>query len=266
MGDQRVEQAENAQNRDQNAEVRDQLQRLYAERGDAVERERDHLFQRVFRFAREALAAVVIDVVAPEADQRNDAAQEEVDLLVRGKALERASAHQPVVRVVEHDVDAEQPQELVVALGRRALEEGVLVALVAHAVDDVAALHVFLHEAVDGVDVVLQVGVHADRAVAQRHGGHQPGEQRVLVAAVVRELHAVHVGDRGAVLGNERPGLVAAAVVHVEDAALAVDLPGADHRVQLFGQPLGGFGQHGLLVVAGDHQIQHRCGSISRHL
>ena len=45
------------------------------------------------------------------------------------------------------------------ALCGGALEERIGLALVAHAVDDVAALHIFFDEAVDDVNVILQVGL-----------------------------------------------------------------------------------------------------------
>ena len=71
-----------------------------------------------------------------------------VDFLILGKALERATAHQAVIGVIEDDVYAENLHEFIKALCGGALEERIGLALVAHAVDDVAALHIFFDEAV----------------------------------------------------------------------------------------------------------------------
>ena len=136
--------------------------------------------------------------------------------------------------MIEDDVYAENLHEFIKALCGGALEERIGLALVAHAVDDVAALHIFFDEAVDDVNVILQVGIHADGAVAQRHGGHEAGEQGVLVAAVVRELYAVHIGNRFSIFGDNRPGFILAAVIDIENAAFGIDLLGADHGVHFF--------------------------------
>ena len=167
--------------------------------------------------------------------------------------------------MIEDDVYAEKLHEFIKALCGGALEERIGLALVAHAVDDVAALHIFFDEAVDDVNVILQVGIHADGAVAQRHGGHEAGEQGVLVAAVVRELYAVHIGDSFSIFGDDRPGFILAAVIDIENAAFGIDLLGADHGVHFFGQTLGGLRQHGFLVVARNDEVQDRNITFSRH-
>ena len=74
------------------------------------------------------------------------------------------TAHQAVIGVIEDDVYAENLHEFIKALCSGALEERIGLALVAHAVDDVAALHIFFDKAVDDVNVILQVGIHADGA------------------------------------------------------------------------------------------------------
>ena len=167
--------------------------------------------------------------------------------------------------MIEDDVYAENLHEFIKALCGGALEERIGLALVAHAVDDVAAFHIFFDEAVDDVNVILQVGIHADGAVAQRHGGHEAGEQGVLVAAVVRELYAVHIGNSFGVFGDNRPGFILAAVIDIENAAFGIDLLGADHGVHFFGQTLGGLRQYGFLVVARNDEIQDRNITFSRH-
>lgn len=123
---------------------------VYYDRG-----ERDHLFQRVFRFAGKPLMPVVIDVVAAVSDQRDDAPQEKIDLAVFGKRVERPLAHQAVVRMVIDRLHPQDAHDFIKALGGCALEEGIGLALFSHAVDHIASLQEFLHKLVQHFDVVL---------------------------------------------------------------------------------------------------------------
>ena len=45
-----------------------------------------------------------------------------------------------------------------------------------------------LEHEVNRIDVVLQVGVHADRDIRMRKHGHQPRKQGILMPLVVREI------------------------------------------------------------------------------
>lgn len=110
----------------------DEAQRFRGERGDALDREGDHLLQRVFGFAGLAFAALVVDLAGPVAERGHDAAQEQVDLVVFAERVERLAAHEPVVGV-GHGLGAHPFEHLVEGFGGGALEPGVLPARGAHA-------------------------------------------------------------------------------------------------------------------------------------
>ena len=87
--------------------------------------------------------------------------------------------------MVEDHVDAHGLEDAVEALGRGALEEGVGLALGAHAVDDFAPIvQICVDHGVHGIDVVLPVAVDADGHIVGATGLHQPGEEGVLMPAV----------------------------------------------------------------------------------
>ena len=204
-------------------------------------------------------------VIAAVADERHHAAQEQVHLAVFGQRVERAAAHEPVVRVVVHEFHAQQLHEAVKPLRRGALEERVRFAAAAHAVDDVAAFEEFLHELRQHGDVVLQIGVQADGAVRARAGFHEPGEQGVLMAAVVRQLQPAHKRVFARKRLDETPRAVAAAVVHKEHAAFFAGQPLRLHLGKALRELPHRFRQDFLLVIARNHQIDrwlHRLVSL----
>ncbi len=264
MRDQRPDGADQAGQGHQRAEAEDELQRPGAERGDAVHGERQHLFERVFRFPGKALVPVVVDAGAAVADQRDQPAQEQVDLAVLAEGVERAAAHQAVIRVVVDHVHAEGGQQAVIRLRGRALEERVGRALSAHAVDHVAALQKFADELVEDLHVVLKVRVQADGAVGVSARRHQAGEQRVLVAAVVRQADSADARVLFAEAGDQLPCAVPAAVVHKKHAAALARQAGPRHCAQLGGKALHRFRQDFFFVVAGDDQINNRHFSFLR--
>ena len=94
-----------------------------------------------------------------KADQRHNAAQKQVDLVVLGERVERAAAHQAVIGVVFHNFHAHPTQKPVVSDRRRPLENRVRFAGRTHAVNDVAACLVLRDEPVDRVHIILQIGV-----------------------------------------------------------------------------------------------------------
>ena len=123
-----------------------------------------------------------------ESDHGHDAAQEEVDLGILRESHKSAPIHQAEVGVIEHDVRTERAHGTIEALRRKALEEGIRSAVLAHAVDDVRPRSVLLEHEVNRMDVVLQIGIHADGHVCVRQHGHQPREEGILMPLVVREI------------------------------------------------------------------------------
>ena len=72
------------------------------------------------------------------------------------------------------------------------LECGVGIAVIAYAVHDFGAFTVGGDHAVDGIRIILQVGIHGDRGIdVQVQRMHQPREQRILMPSIMGELHPV---------------------------------------------------------------------------
>lgn len=114
-----------------------------------------------------------------------------------------------------------------------------------------ALLALFAH-GVDGVHVVLQVGVYRDGHGALGAGGHEPLGQRGLVAAVAVQREA---GEHGRIrlvrLLYHLPGAVRGAVVHKENSAGLGRYAALDKGGELFAQTLHRLGQDLLLVITG---------------
>ncbi len=91
----------------------------------------------------QTLVALVEHLFALEAHQRHHAAQEDVDLLVVGKAFQHPGADQAVVGVIEHDIRTKGVHHMVKALGGEPLEEGIGVPAAAHAVDHLGTSRYF---------------------------------------------------------------------------------------------------------------------------
>lgn len=50
------------------------------------------------------------------------------------------------------------------------------------------ALRIAVQEQIDHSDVILKVCIHENGNIRIRHGAHQPGQQRVLVSTVARQV------------------------------------------------------------------------------
>ena len=191
----------------QQPDVGGELQRQMREGGDRVEREAQHLAQRVLRLAGVAGVALVRDRRLAKADPHGHAAQEAAALGHRQQRVERAAVEQPEVAGVRLQVDlGELVEQLVEPRGGGELERGLAVALAPHRVDDVGALLPVLDHRGDELRRVLQVGVDHRHDVADRV--LQPGGERGLVTEVARQVHDPHArvlrGDPIEQLGRAR--------------------------------------------------------------
>ena len=251
-GDQGPDTEDEAHEGDEQAEPEDQTQGLDGQARHAVDREAEHLLEGIVALARHALGSGVADGGGLEADEGHHAAQVEVDLLEVGKLLEHAGADEAVVGVVEDDLGPHGGEELVEALGGEALEEGVGLPAGAHAVDHLAAVEIGVDHLVHSVDVVLTVAVDGDGDVTLVARLHEPGEHRVLVAAVAALADADIVLVLCGELADDLPGLVLAAVVDEEDAAVLGDLARGAQVPELLQEQRSGQRKDRLLIVAGD--------------
>lgn len=73
-------------------------------------------------------------------------------------------------------------------LSRRALEPGILFTRASDSIDDIMALRIAVQEQIDHSDVILKVCIHGNGNIRIRHDAHQPGQQRVLVSTVARQV------------------------------------------------------------------------------
>ena len=256
MTHEKIDEHGDADQKHHGADARDEPQRRDRQRRHALPRKREHLAQRVLAFAREALAALVIHDCARVAHERHEPAQEQIDFFILRECVERAAAHEPVVGVIIHHVRAERTQQAVIPLRGGALEGRVLLPAGAHAVDNIIAAGKGREHGVDGINVVLQIGVHGNDAVGAIPQRHQAAQQRVLVAAVARQADTGKGRIARMQVGNELPGGILRAVVDEADAAHGADRPGGAQGGEFLPQAARRLGQHGLLVITGDRKIE----------
>ena len=155
--------------------------------------------------------------------------------------------------MIVHHFRAQQVHHFIKSLGGAALKRRIRLTAVAHPVDHIAALAEFPDKFTQNLHIILQVGVHAHGAVTLLFDGHQPGQQGILMAAVAAELQSA---DSGMILlqpGDQGPGIIPAAVIHIDNAAVFATQSVLFHAGQFIQQYTGGFGQNLLLVIAGDN-------------
>ena len=194
---------------------------------------------------------------APEAHQRHKAAQIEIHFPEVGKLLQDPRAHQAVVGMVVHDLRPHCREQLIEALGSETLEEAVRLPARAHAVDDVIALQILLHHLIHGVDVVLPVTVDGDGDVAAVLCLHEAGQHGILVAAVAALGNAEIVRILFCQVFDDLPGVVPAAVVDKQHAAVLADFPGGGEVLHLVQELRSCYREYRLFVVAWDHDVEN---------
>ena len=120
-------------------------------------------------------------------------------------------------------------QQLVETFCRKALEEGIRIALGTHAVHNFAAIvHIGIYHGVHGVDIVLTVAVNGDGDIALVLGFHQTGQHCVLVTAVAALADADVVLVALGQVADDGPGFVLGAIVDKQHAAVIADFTGGN--------------------------------------
>ena len=228
-----VDQQQHRRAAQRDAEMARERQRLGRETGHRVEREPQHLRQRIIGLAREPLGAVVGERHLAEADPGDHAADEARLFGQAQERVERAPAHQPEIAGVERDRRVgDAVEQAIERRRRRLLEERLAVALAAHGIDDVGLLrrHLRAHVA-EQFGRVLQVGVDDQDLLARAQ--IEPRGQRELVAVVARQVDR----DQPRVLRrqplHDRPAVVLRPVVDQDEFVILADLRlrgGADTR------------------------------------
>ena len=159
--------------------------------------------------------------------------------------------------MVEHDIYAQCLHDLIEALGGKALEEGIRIALAAHAVHDIVALVIVIDHLIHRVDIVLKVCVHGDDHVRVIDRSQQTRQQRVLMAAVAGKVDAgEHIRFLLVKLADDLPGIIAGAVVDEHHAALFADFAFALELIHLLAQALARFRQNLLLLITGNDDVK----------
>ena len=158
--------------------------------------------------------------------------------------------------MIIHHVRAERAQQAVIPLRGGALEGRVLFPARAHTVNDVIPVLKGCEHGVDGINVVLQIGVHGDDAVGTVAQRHQAAQQRVLVAAVARQADTGKDRVARVQVGNKLPGGVLRAVVDEADAAHGADRPSGAQGGEFLPQAARRLRQDRLLVITGDRKIE----------
>ena len=136
-----------------------------------------------------------------------------------------------------------------------ALEKCVCFPRAAHAVHNVISLLIFPDHFVTGVNIVLKVRIHGDHHIREIAGGHQTGQQRVLMPSVPAQTNARHMGIVIRQFTYGIPCAVFGAVVHKQNTALFIRVPLCNQGREFFRQPFAGLRQDFFLMIAGYNNI-----------
>ena len=160
--------------------------------------------------------------------------------------------------MVVDDLRAERSDKAVIRQRGRPFKEGIGRSGLTNTIHDFAAFLVFLDELIQHFDIILKVRIHRYDTVTLSERMHQAAEQRVLMAAVMRQLHTVEVFILRSVGFDQGPGLIAAAVVDKDDPALIRNRSGLDHAHQFVEDAFGSLRKHFFFVITRNHNKQDR--------
>ena len=247
--------AREAQKADQHAEAGDHGKRLNGHAGDAVKGQRQHFAERIVALPRQTFVPFIVHAGAFEAHQREQAPEEDIDLLITGKRLQNLRAGQTVVGVVVDHLCAHPVHKAIEALGCRALEPGITVPVGAHTVHHLAAVQIGLEHLIHGIDVILPVAVNGDGDITAILCLHQPRQHRVLVSPVPALANADEMLVLPRKAADQLPGAIPGAVVDKQDAALIVDFIHTDQSLQLLEKHRRRDRQNFFLIVTGNNDV-----------
>ena len=134
---------------------RDELQGSYRERGNTIERQADHLRERIFRGACLALLTVVIHEALLKADLPDHSTKEKVTLRILQECFYGPLAHQPVVGMIIDNVVVSLFHQQIESLCRPTFEETVGGTLFPYTVHHITPLLKLAHHVDDGVLIIL---------------------------------------------------------------------------------------------------------------
>ncbi len=149
---------------------------------------------------------------------------------------------------------AQRADDPVKRLRRSPLEEAVGPAVIPDPVNDLRATSVRLNHFRDDLNVILEIGVHAQQNIPV--AGIQARQQGILMPAIARQLDAADARVRARKPFDHLPGAVTAAVVDEHHLAAGRHAAVGHHRLQQHGQTMHRLRQHLLLVETRDHDSE----------
>ena len=135
--------------------------------------------------------------------------------------------------MVIYDVSAETVQHLIVCLRSEALHKGIRVTVLTNPVNDVASLIVFKDHVAHCTDIVLSVIIDGYGDIAVFHSLHKTGYNSILMSSVTRKAYSLNVRILRTQFLDRVPGIIAAAVVNEQNAALVADKTFITHLKKL---------------------------------
>ena len=156
----------------------------HRQRGDPVDRERQHLRERILRITMQPGKPVVCNGRGRETELNSKTAHEYVHFAVQRQRAQRASAHQTEISVVRDDLGTQPIENAVVEVSAGSLEPAVAGSFLPDGENNFRSTGKILDHPCDDRHVVLQVCVKRNDCVRFSDLGEQPGQQRILVSDI----------------------------------------------------------------------------------
>ena len=182
---------------------------------------------------------------------RNQTSQIDIPLTVACQHIERPTAQQTEVGMIEHTLHAHRGLQLIESLCRHALQEGIGLARHLHTIDHIVALLKVAHHLGDALQIVLKIGIDGHDSISPLTGCHHTSHDGILMADIAGEVDATHILALAMQLGDNLPGTVMTAVIDEDHHGVAADKSFGDHALKEGCQPLDGVAQHFLFIITG---------------
>ena len=155
--------------------------------------------------------------------------------------------------MVFYDINTESGHQLIESAGGIAFEGSVGSTGASDTVNYVAALVIFFNELVDGINVVLEVGIERNSHIAAVFSIGKTGEEGVLMTSVTGKLESFKKLGGLEEGGDDLPSFILTSVVYEKDTAFGRYGSLRDESLKLFKHLFRRLGESLLFVVAGNH-------------
>ena len=160
--------------------------------------------------------------------------------------------------MIVDNIGTEHAHQAVKRLRRGTLPEGIGLPVIAHTVHNVRAVQICRNHAIDRIDIILPVTVHADRNIAFLRRRLQSCQKRILMTAVAAERDARADGVLLRQTADQLPCPIGTAVIDKQHTAVLMDHACLYQLRQLADKQRRGYGQHRFLIIARNYNIQYR--------